>query len=393
MRGVIRRAVMAVGAVALLLGLPAAVASAGSAPAVLGFQPVAHDYGEVSVGQSSEHQFRLANTGGRASSALTVTVSGMRGFTITADTCTGTSLGPGKSCTVTVRFTPVAVGAATATVAAVTRNRAATASAVLTGTGRRLSSPAPFSHLYWTSYDGAFYYVNAGPIAGGPVTTVTALLQTANYVAVDDAYAYWSDSQDRSIRRVPLSGGLSTTLAADLGNPQGIAVDLTHVYWADFQAGTINAVPLTGGSVTTLVPGQDGALGLAVDGSHLYWSTSAGAIKQAPLTGGSVTTTLVTGQSGPSGVAVDANNIYWANNNGLPGSNGTINSAPLIDGPTTPATLVSGQNLPLGVAVHDGQLYWANGGDNTINTVPVTGGTATTLFSRLSAPKGIAVGP
>ena len=380
------------GAVAVLLGLPAAVASAGGAPAALGFQPSAHAYGQVSVGQTSERQFRLANTGGRASSALTVTVSGLRGFTITADTCTGTSLGPGKSCAVTVRFTPVAVGAATATVAAVPRNRTSTATAALTGTGRRLGSPAPFGHLYWTGYDGAFYYVQSGPLAGGSVTTVTVQPRTANYLAVDDSYLYWSDSQDRSINRLPLAGGLYTTLAAGLGNPQGLAVDSTHVYWADSQTGTINAVPLGGGPVTALVTSQPEAIGLAVDGSHLYWSTGAGAIKQATLTGGGVTT-LVTGQSGPAGVAVDANNIYWANNNGQLGNTGTINSAPLIDGPATAVNLVSGQNFPRGVAVHDCQLFWANGGANTINTVPVTGGTVNTVFGGLNAPMGVAVGP
>jgi HYDIN/CFA65/VesB family protein/low-density lipoprotein receptor class B len=392
MRGVIRRAVVAVMAVVGLFGMPAAAASAASAPAALSFQPAAHDYGQVSVGETSQHQLRLVNTGGRASSALTVTVSGSPAFTVTADTCTGASLGPGKSCTVTLRYTPAAVGAAKATLTVVSRNRAASATAQLTGTGRRLGSPAPFSHLYWTSYDGAFYHVQAGPLAGGTVTTVTALLQTANYLAVDDTYIYWSDSQDRSIRRVSLAGGPSTTVASGLGNPQGVAVDGTHVYWADHQTGTINAVPLTGGSVTTLVTGQSSPNGLAVDASHLYWSTGAGTINQAPLVGGSATT-LVAGQSGPSGVAVDANNIYWADNNGQLGNNGTISSAPLGVVPAAATILASGQNLPLGVVVHGAQLYWANGGAGTINTVPVTGGAASTRFSGLDPPKGLAVGP
>jgi hypothetical protein len=373
-----------------LFGLPA-VASAAGAPAALGFQPAAHPYGQVSVGEVSQQQFRLANTGGRASSALTVTVSGSPAFTLTADTCTGTSLGPGRSCTVTVRFTPAAVGAARATLTVVSRNRAASATAELTGAGRRLGSPAPFSRLYWTSNDGSFSFVNAGPLAGGTVTTVTAL-PSANFLAVDDSYAYWSDGPDRSIRRVSLAGGPSTTLASGLGNPQGVAVDGTHVYWADYQTGAINAVPLGGGSVTTLVTGQSGPIGLAVDASHLYWSTGAGTINQAPLAGGSATT-LVTGQSGPSGVAVDANAIYWANNSGQLGSTGTISSAPLGVVPATATMLASEQNLPLGVAVYDAQLYWANGGDGTINTVAVTGGAASTLFSGLSAPKGLAVGP
>src|SRR5690242_5588805 len=160
MRGVIRRTVVAASAVLVMLALPATVASAGSAPADLAFHPAAHDYGPVSVGQTREQQLRLANTGGRASSALTVTVSGSPAFRIAVDSCTGRSLGPGKSCTVTVSLTPAAAGPATATVAVVSRNRAATATAQLIGTGRRLGS-APFTHLYWTGYDGSFYFINA----------------------------------------------------------------------------------------------------------------------------------------------------------------------------------------------------------------------------------------
>jgi hypothetical protein len=391
MRGVIRRAGVAAGTVMVLLGLPAGVASAGSSPAVLSFQPTGHDYGSVSVGQTSEQQFRLTNTGGRGSSALTVTVSGSTAFTVTTDTCTGTSLGPGKACAVTVRFTPAAAGPATATMTAVVRNRAVTATAELTGTGRRLGSPAPFSHLYWTMADGSFFLVEYGPLTGG-ANSPAGLLASANYLAVDDTYIYWSDGSDGSIRRRLLTGGPSTSLATGQNGPEGIAVDATNVYWANLQDGTINKTPLAGdghGPITTLVDRQPGPIGLAVDATYLYWSTTAGTINRATLAGDSQTQ-LASGQSNPAGVTVDANNVYWTTSNGQLGSSGTISSVPLDGSGPTPATVVvNGQNLPVGVVAYEGQLYWANAGDGTI----MTNGAVNPLFQGLSTPRAVAVGP
>lgn len=391
MRGGIRRAVVAVGTVVALLGLPAGVASAGGSPAVLAFQPDGHDYGSVPVGQTSEQQLRLTNAGGRGSSALTVTLSGSPAFTVTADTCTGSSLGPGKTCTVTVRFAPAVVGAATATVAVVVRNRAATATAELTGTGGRLGSPAPYSHLYWSMADGSLFIVDKGPFAGKVVSPVV-VLPTVNYLAVDDTYLYWSDGSDGSIRRRLLTGGPSTSLATGQNGPEGIAVDATNVYWANLQDGTIKTTPLAGGgAVTTLVDRQPGPIGIAVDASHLYWSTTAGTINRATLAGGSQTQ-LASVQSNPAGVAVDANNVYWATNNGQLGSSGTISSVPLGgSGPTTATVVVGGQNFPVGVVAYEGHLYWANAGDGTINTL--TDGAVNPLFQGLSMPQALAVGP
>ena len=124
--------------------LAAAGPAAAAAGPALTFTPSPHDYGTVTPGQTASQTFTLANTGGTASRALTITLTGPA-FTITADTCTATSLGPGKSCTVTVQFAPAAAGPAAATLTAADNKNTVLATDALTGTG---ASP---SHLYWAN--------------------------------------------------------------------------------------------------------------------------------------------------------------------------------------------------------------------------------------------------
>jgi len=101
---------LAVASVALALTAPA---NAGSAP-VLRFLPSPTPaFGSVAVGQSLDQTFTLKNTGGSGSAAVKVTLTPTTAFTIPVggDRCSTISLGPGKTCTVTVRYTPAAAGA------------------------------------------------------------------------------------------------------------------------------------------------------------------------------------------------------------------------------------------------------------------------------------------
>jgi hypothetical protein len=77
--------------------------------------------------------FTLKNSGGSATSALTITVTGSA-FTISADSCTGTSLGPGKSCAVTVSYEPSSVGQSDSGTLTATSQKGAV-SLTLLGTG------------------------------------------------------------------------------------------------------------------------------------------------------------------------------------------------------------------------------------------------------------------
>ena len=78
-------------------------------PAALAFIPSPFDFGQVGTGQTSSPQtVTLANTGGQATGALTDTLTGAAAFTVTGDTCSGTSLVAGGTCTVAVRLRPPA---------------------------------------------------------------------------------------------------------------------------------------------------------------------------------------------------------------------------------------------------------------------------------------------
>jgi hypothetical protein len=139
-----RAATMAVAIAAVAVG--AATAAAASTGPVLSWAPATagvYSYGTPPGGQAVAETFTLTNSGGSASSALTVTLAGSAAFTKTADTCTGTSLGPRKTCTVAVTYTaPQVPGQASqATLTATSNKSAGTANLALNGAAAK-ASPA-----------------------------------------------------------------------------------------------------------------------------------------------------------------------------------------------------------------------------------------------------------
>ena len=267
MRNLIRRAVVAGAGAVLAAGLPVAAAGSVSAAGrvaaagpVLAFTPSPYDFGQVTVGQMAAQKFTLANSGRSASRALKVTLAGSGDFTITADTCTGTSLGPRTSCTVTVQFTPASAGTVTATLTAANNKRTVLATNPLTGTGM-----IP-GHLYWT------------------------------------------DTAEGTIREASLDGSGPRPIVTGQTAPAGVAIDSSHIYWADAGigtgTGTIMAANLDGTGVTTLVSGQNVPAGVAVDSSHIYWVDQNGGTIMAANLDGSGVTTLESGLNSPFGVAV-----------------------------------------------------------------------------------------
>ena len=224
-----RRRVAAAGAAAMLtaavLVAPGIAAAASAAPA-LSFSPAPFNYGQVTVRQPASQTFSLANSGRSATGRLTVTLTGSAAFTITGNTCK--SLAPGKTCRVTVRFTPVTSATVTATLTVAGKKHAAHAVDALTGTGKGLGQ--------------------------------------------DLGSIYWADASDSTINAAGLGSSSSQQLIQDQNNPVGVAVNSTHLYWTSSFNDTINEANLDGSNPQTLIPGQDGPTGLAADGSHIYWS-------------------------------------------------------------------------------------------------------------------------
>lgn len=132
-------ALVAVGLLCLGLLVPTAGQAAG--PPVIAFSPPSHDYGTIDAGTTASKTFTLTNSGGSATGALTISLTGSAAFSVTADTCTATSLGPRKSCSVTVEYAPTTAGASdTATLSASGNKRGATATASLTGASTAATS-------------------------------------------------------------------------------------------------------------------------------------------------------------------------------------------------------------------------------------------------------------
>lgn len=401
MRGAIGRAAFLVAAVAGVLGVPVGPASAGAGAAVLVFERSQYAYGLVSIGATPQRVFTLANSGGRASGALTISVSGSAAFTVTADTCTGASLGPRKSCTVTVRFAPRAVGPVSARLAAVGKNHAASAGVELRGTGRGLGAGS--NAIYWTIDDGT---VNAGTLAGEWTAVLVTPLShpnqdKPNQLVVEGNYLYWADTGLGTINSVPLNGGDDNvvTLFSGQNQPAGIAVYGDKIYWTNTGDGTINTGPLGGGNTNAypLVSNQNAPMGLAVTGTSLYWANYGdGTINAAPLAGGS-SYVLVDGQAQPYGVAVYGDNIYWTTWNwvaGGPAGSGGVYEAPLSG--QFANLLVGKESLPAGLAVDDASVYWASYGDNAIKQAPRGGGSSRVLIDVSGAsapPSGVALPP
>src|SRR5262245_52866978 len=117
--------------------LVVAVAGQAGGPPSLAWSPStsdSFDFGLTGVGKTATQTFTLTNSGGSASAALTVTLSGPAAFTITEDNCSHTSLGPRKSCTVTVEYAPTASGpSGDATLNASGKKAAADADLTLSG--------------------------------------------------------------------------------------------------------------------------------------------------------------------------------------------------------------------------------------------------------------------
>src|SRR5439155_1244390 len=149
-------------------------------------------------------------SGGRATGTLAVALSGSSAFTITADGCTARSLGPTKSCTVTVRYAPTAGGSDTATLTATGEH----ASASLTLTG-------------------------SGAVAG---------------------HVYWTEEATGTIGRANLDGtGANQSFITGATSPFGVAVDAGHVYWTNFNTGTIGRADLDGTGVNqSFITGASG---------------------------------------------------------------------------------------------------------------------------------------
>jgi hypothetical protein len=437
MRGLIRRTAVVAGAAVALLGSAAGVASAGGGP-VLGWSPTTsqgtYNYGTLQAGQTVSKAFVLTNSGGSATAALKITLTGSGAFTKTADTCTGTSLGPRKSCSVTVQYAPTTPGqgdAATLTAA----SGKTLASLTLLGAAAK-ASPAITTSPSSGGTVGAAVKDTAA-LAGGhsPTGTITFNLYgpsaTANCsttavdtekvtVTGDGSYTspsftpaqtgtyWWTASYNGDANNSPAATNCgdeqvaisqaapaiaTTPNASGTGIAGGTAVkDTATLSDGDNPTGTItfNLYGPSGTASCTSTPvftdTETVSGGTATSAS--FTPSQAGTYYWTASYNGDTNNNPAATTCGDEQVTIGPH-IYWATGSTIMQAN--------LDG-TGVTTLVTGQDDPGAVAVDSSHIYWVNSTDangdlnsGTVMEANLDGTGVTTLVTGQDDPGAVAV--
>ena len=270
MRGMIRRAMVVAGAAVVLPGLAAGVASASGTVALSWSPSGTFSYGTLNAGQTSPPQaFTLTNSGSSATAALKIALTSVTGpasaFTKTADTCTGTSLGPKKSCSVTVTYTaPATSQTDTATLTATSKKAAATATVTLAGASATAKASPALVTAPSAGGTAGTVLNDTGTLSGGasPGGSITFNLYDPSHTGCTGTPAYTTT--------VPVSGDGSYTTANTTAATAAGTWNWTATYSGD--ANNNPAASLCGAEQVTVTPAA--AASLRVSGPA---TTTAGA--------------------------------------------------------------------------------------------------------------------
>lgn len=239
--------------------------------------------------------------------------------------------------------------------------------------------------------------------SAGILTLATVLVgmepaAAAAEISPPDTLFIASQENGGTVVSMPTIGGATTTLVTGMQEvPIGLAVSDDTLYVADRT--TVRSVPTTGGTPTTVITGlndPNGANGVAVAGNTLYIPKGTSVVS-VPTSGGTLTTLATILASPPyeaygavpMTVAVVGDTVYFTVQGYGVGDTGTVRSVPITGG--TPTTLVAGLANPFGLAVSGDTLYFSEPGRQRVSSVPITGGTPTTLVTDLHFPIGLAV--
>jgi sugar lactone lactonase YvrE len=339
--------------------------------------------GQTSAATSVNYVFNAAVT----PSAITLqsgTAASTNFANTSASTCqSNNAYTAGMSCSVSVAYTPSAVGQQTGTLV-LAANGAALNTATLSGVGLGpaitidpgliSSIGSGFTAPESVTLDGSgnIYVADAstntvteflaGSTTGTPIATSTYTLKAPGGIAVDaSGDVFISDTGNNRIVEVPVvSGALvsanTVLLTAGLNAPEGLAFDgAGNLYIAD-----------TGNKRLVFIANNNGSLQFSNP--------------QA----------FSTGLSAPSAVTIDASgNIYLADS----GNNNVLRFTLPING-LQPVTVVSGLSAPSALATDaSGSLFVVDKGNSAVDRYPnVNGnlGTKTLVSSGIASPFGVA---
>lgn len=104
---------------------------------------------------------------------------------------------------------------------------------------------------------------------------------------------------------------------------------------------------------------------LTIDSANVYWGTgfnAGGTVWKIPL-GGGCPIQMIGGQAAPHGMASDGTTLFFADQGATAGS-GSIQSIPVSG--TTATLIAMSQSTPLDVALDATNVYWTNSGDGSV---------------------------
>ena len=289
---------------------------------------------------------------------------------------------------------------------------------------------------------GAFWQYSAGvamvPLGGPPDATPTIIsVHTATLISgvegdasynsaplIENGLIYFCNDQG-GLSSQPTTGGAFTTVAANGAycNPNtaianngtgagllALSADGQSVYTMDTSTGNLLRISLSQGTITTVAStlfnpnavGTTGTLGgFLVDAKNAYFTLEGtsnfgtnptshnadGTVWSVPLSGGSPVK-LADGQVAPMSPIVDSSTLYWTNcgscnesaQQGTPfAADGSIASVPVGGGSVT--TIVSGLTYPDYIGLAGSTLYFLEPGDATVHSVSTSPGAANLLYT------------
>jgi hypothetical protein len=257
-------------------------------------------------------------------------------FTLgSGNTCTGT-VSAGGTCTVNVKFAPLAPGLRLGAVQ------------LLSSAGILLVSTPVYG-------DGQGPVVAFGLGTQTTVNTGSFTLNSPKGVAVDAAgNIFISDNNNQRVVKVP-ANGTPTTVGFNLQYPQGLAVDgAGDLFIADNNLNEVVEVPAgctTVSCQTTVGSGLSGPLGVAVDGAGDVFIANFDnhEVVEVPANGGPQTVIYSPGvSSNPIGLAVDAAGDVFIADFGL---NVVVEIPTACTTSSCETTVGTGWNLPEALAV------------------------------------------
>ncbi len=137
------------------------------------------------------------------------------------------------------------------------------------------------------------------------------------------------------------------------------------------------------------------AYDMVANGGTLYWVDQASTVWTCTITNNACTAqSFATGQASPERLAIGGTGngtVFWTNYGSGSKADGSIVSLPLAGG--TPSTLETGRWTPQGIAADDTYIFWAESFTNQLVRRPLGSSTTTALpTGASSSPTAVAMG-